>query len=52
MGGAINLVTKTGYDAGLIELRSEAGSYDFFKITLPAARAGPSITMSGSPIRG
>jgi outer membrane receptor protein involved in Fe transport len=31
MGGAINLVTKTGYDAGLIELRSEAGSYDFFK---------------------
>jgi iron complex outermembrane recepter protein len=31
MGGAINLVTKTGYDAGLLELRSEAGSYDFFK---------------------
>ena len=31
MGGAINLVTKTGYDAGLVELRSEAGSYDFFK---------------------
>ena len=31
LGGAINLVTKTGYDAGLIELRSEAGSYDFFK---------------------
>jgi iron complex outermembrane recepter protein len=30
-GGAINLVTKTGYDAGLLELRSEAGSYDFFK---------------------
>ena len=31
LGGAINLVTKTGYDAGLIELRSEAGSFDFFK---------------------
>jgi iron complex outermembrane recepter protein len=31
LGGAINLVTKTGYDAGAVELRSEAGSYDFFK---------------------
>jgi iron complex outermembrane receptor protein len=31
LGGALNLVTKTGYDAGLIELWSEAGSYDFFK---------------------
>jgi iron complex outermembrane recepter protein len=31
LGGAVNLVTKTGYDAGLLELRSEAGSYDFFK---------------------
>jgi len=31
LGGAINLVTKTGYDAGLLELRSEAGSFDFFK---------------------
>src|SRR3989441_6309503 len=27
LGGAINLVTKTGYDAGLVELRSEAGSF-------------------------
>jgi len=26
LGGAINYVSKTGYDAGLIELRSEAGS--------------------------
>ena len=31
LGGAINLVSKTGYDAGLVELRSEAGSYGFLK---------------------
>jgi iron complex outermembrane receptor protein len=31
LGGAINLVTKTGYDAGLLEVRSEAGSFGFFK---------------------
>ncbi len=31
LGGTINLVTKTGYDAGLVELRSEAGSFGFFK---------------------
>ena len=31
LGGAINLVTKTGYDAGLFEVRSEAGSFGFFK---------------------
>jgi iron complex outermembrane receptor protein len=31
LGGAINLVTKTGYDAGLFEIRTEAGSYGFFK---------------------
>ncbi len=31
LGGAINLVSKTGYDAGLIELRSEAGSFGFLK---------------------
>ena len=31
LGGAINLVTKTGYDAGLVELRSEAGSFGFYK---------------------
>ena len=31
LGGAINLVTKAGYDAGLIELRSEAGSFGFLK---------------------
>jgi iron complex outermembrane receptor protein len=31
MGGAINLVTKTGRDAGLVESRVEAGSFGFFK---------------------
>jgi iron complex outermembrane receptor protein len=31
LGGALNLVTKTGYDAGSIEARSEAGSFGFFK---------------------
>ncbi|MGQ0794092.1 MAG: TonB-dependent receptor family protein [Deltaproteobacteria bacterium] len=31
LGGAINLVTKTGYDADLLELRGQAGSYGFFK---------------------
>src|SRR5919108_2951608 len=31
LGGAINLATKTGYDAGLVEIRSEAGSFGFFK---------------------
>ena len=29
LGGAINLVTKTGDDEGLLELRSEAGSFGF-----------------------
>src|SRR4026209_2938420 len=31
LGGAIIYVSKTGYDAGLIELRSEAGSFGFLK---------------------
>lgn len=31
LGGALNLVTKTGYDAGVLELRSTAGSFGFFK---------------------
>jgi iron complex outermembrane receptor protein len=31
LGGAINYVSKTGYDTPLIELRSEAGSFGFFK---------------------
>jgi iron complex outermembrane recepter protein len=42
LGGAINLVTKTGYDAGLLELRSEVGSFDFFKNHIASGRAlGP-----------
>ncbi|MGH7397395.1 MAG: TonB-dependent receptor family protein [Candidatus Rokuibacteriota bacterium] len=31
LGGAINLVTKTGYDAPLVELRSAAGSFGYLK---------------------
>jgi len=31
IGGAVNFVTKTGYDAGPIELWSEGGSYGFWK---------------------
>ena len=31
LGGAINLVTKTGADEGLLSLRSEAGSFGFLK---------------------
>src|SRR6266404_3168709 len=31
LGGAINLVTKTGYDEGLLGIRSEAGSFGFLK---------------------
>jgi iron complex outermembrane receptor protein len=31
LGGAINLVTKTGRDAGLVEMRTEAGSFGFLK---------------------
>ena len=31
MGGAINLVSRTGYDTGLLESRVEGGSYGFFK---------------------
>jgi len=31
LGGAINLVTKTGHDEGLVGLRSEAGSFGYAK---------------------
>ena len=31
LGGAINLVTKTGYDASLLEVRSEAGTFGYLK---------------------
>lgn len=42
LGGAINLVTKTGADAGTVEIRSEAGSFGFFKNHLATGRVyGP-----------
>jgi iron complex outermembrane receptor protein len=31
LGGAINLVTKTGHDEGLLGLRTEAGSFGYLK---------------------
>ena len=31
LGGAINFVTKTGYDAGILEARSQVGSFGYFK---------------------
>ena len=31
LGGAVNLVSKTGADAGLAEVRSEFGSFGFYK---------------------
>jgi iron complex outermembrane recepter protein len=34
LGGAINLVTKTGADAGFVESRLEGGSFGFFKAYL------------------
>jgi iron complex outermembrane receptor protein len=42
LGGAVNLVSKTGYDAGLVELRSEAGSFGFLKNYIGTGRvSGP-----------
>jgi len=42
LGGAVNLVTKTGYDAGLLELWSEAGSFNFYKNALATGQVyGP-----------
>src|SRR5919197_4217789 len=42
LGGAINLTTKTGYDAGLVEIRSEAGSFGFLKNQLATGQVyGP-----------
>ena len=34
LGGAINLVTRTGYDAAPLELRGEGGSFGFWKFYL------------------
>src|SRR4029450_4208469 len=31
LGGAVNLVSKTGYDEGLLGRRNEAGSFGFLK---------------------
>lgn len=42
LGGAINLVTRTGEDNGLLELRSEGGSFGFMKHQLATGQVyGP-----------
>src|SRR5438128_10287738 len=42
LGGAINLVTKTGYDEGLLGLRSEGGSFGYAKNHLATGQvSGP-----------
>ncbi len=41
IGGAINFVTKTGYDASPIEVRSEIGSYEFKEQVSSGEVVGP-----------
>jgi iron complex outermembrane receptor protein len=42
LGGAINLVTRTGHDAGLLEVRGEAGSFGYWKTHLATGQVyGP-----------
>lgn len=50
IGGAINLVTKTGFDAAAVESRIEAGSFGFFKVYLASGGTyGPAdIYIGGS----
>ena len=53
LGGAINLVTKTGYDAGLIEMpeRGAARSASSRTTSAPARSTGRSISTSASATR-
>ena len=53
IGGAVNFVTKTGYDAGPIEIWSEGGSYGFFKQHLATGLVfGPVDFYGGASILG
>src|SRR5690242_11193250 len=53
IGGAVNFVTKTGYDAGPIEIWSEGGSYGFFKQHLATGLVfGPVDFYGGASIMG
>jgi iron complex outermembrane receptor protein len=48
LGGAINLVTKTGYDEGLIGVRSEAGSFGYLKNHLATGQVYGPFDLYGS----
>ncbi|MBM3219897.1 MAG: TonB-dependent receptor [Candidatus Rokubacteria bacterium] len=48
LGGAVNLVTKTGHDEGLLALRSEAGSFGFWKNHLATGQVYGPFDLYGS----
>ena len=48
LGGAINLVTKTGHDEGLLALRSEAGSFGYLKNHIATGQAYGPFDVYGS----
>jgi len=53
IGGAVNFVTKTGYDAGPFEIWSEGGSYGFYKQHLATGQVhGPFDFYGGASITG
>src|SRR5262245_42883564 len=53
IGGAVNFVTKTGYDAGPLEYWGEGGSYGFFKQHLATGQVyGPFDFYGGATVMG
>jgi iron complex outermembrane recepter protein len=53
IGGAVNFVTKTGYDAGPLEIWSEGGSYGFYKQHLATGQVhGPFDFYGGASVTG
>jgi iron complex outermembrane receptor protein len=53
IGGAVNFITKTGYDAGPFEIWSEGGSYGFYKQHLATGQVyGPFDFYGGATITG
>ncbi|MCI0547461.1 MAG: TonB-dependent receptor [Candidatus Rokubacteria bacterium] len=53
LGGAINLVTKTGHDAGLIDLASEGGSFGYYNQYVATGQVyGPFDLYVGNSIIG
>jgi iron complex outermembrane receptor protein len=51
LGGAINLETKTGYNAGLVDVTAEGGSYGFYKGQLSSGGASRGFDWYGSYAR-